>query len=324
MPIYLQFFNLVIKKSALEEHQINIWDHIHRNPIIEWEDEYLLNATGSMGEYEFEEWIEKLTKAGLKGPNLNDGPRGKWQDFCIIGTGMGLQLHDCDWLDMDFYAFAGAAVRHIDDTSLDIHHSRYQHPSSRLDAPDDCVVKWKNHQFMITNDDRVMNISPNAEIHLMKIDSNFVLRKKTVPYGTYALIGDGETVTEGTEVANWEPYTNPIFSHGKGTAVFKDCILNTTYTSSEDDITGLPNYEVIEHSADLNPRIEITSEDGTQRHTVEFPVGCFLQKDPAEFSESPFTVRAGDALGRTPMSEMDKLELIEDYEPWQLSEAYKP
>jgi len=326
MPIYLQFFNLVIKKSALKEHQINIWDHIHRKPIIEWEDDYLLNATGSMDDYVFEEWIEKLTKAGLKGPDLNDGPRGKWGDFCIIGAGQGLQLHDCDWLDMDFFEFAGAAIRHIDDTSLDIHHSRYEHPTGRIDAPKDSIVEWVNGDFVTTEGPFQINLSKNAEINFIGITDGQTISHKKVPYGASIQVNDGEQVKRGTTIASWYPHASPILSHFSGKARYRDLVEGQSYETSDDDITGLIYVTVIDSNGALNPRLEIiTRENDTiSTETTSLPVGCMLELKPSDYENTSFDILRGGKIGMMVIDREYEYELIEDYEPWQLSEEYKP
>ena len=326
MPIYLQFFNLVIKKSALEEHQINIWDHIHRKPIIEWEDDYLLHATGSMGDYEFEEWIDTLTKAGLEGPNLNNGPRGKWGDFCIIGAGEGLLFHDCDWLDMEFFKFAGAAVRHIDDTSLDIHHSRYEHETGRIDAPKECIVKWINADLVTTKGPFPINLSQNAEIHFINVTDGQKISHKKAPYGAIADVKDGEYVKRGTTVASWYPHTSPILSHFTGKARYIDLIESQSYETSIDDITGLKAFTITEGAEFLNPRLEITTcENGTiSTESTLLPIGCMLQINPSDVENTSFDIARGSKIGTMIVEREYDYELIEDYEPWQLSEEYKP
>lgn len=171
-----------------------------------------------------------------------------------------------------------------------------------------------------------INLSQNAEINFISITDGQKISHKKAPYGAMADVKDGEYVERGTTVASWYPLTSPILSHFTGKARYKDLIEGQSYETSIDGITGLKAFTIIEGTEFLNPRLEITTCDNDiiSTESTLLPIGCMLQINPSDVENTSFDIARGSRIGTIVVEREYDYELITDYEPWQLSEEYKP
>ena len=67
-----------------------------------------------------------------------------------------------------------------------------------------------------------------------------------VPYGAVLSKNDGEAVTAGDTIANWDPHTHPIITEVKGKVQFVDLIDGVTMVRQTDELTGLSSIVITE------------------------------------------------------------------------------
>lgn len=82
-------------------------------------------------------------------------------------------------------------------------------------------------------------------------------------YGAKIFFNEGDEVSVGDKLLEWDPFAIPLLSEVSGTAKFIDIIPGSTITEQLDPVTGLTQKVVVESKdPSLQPRIEIVGEDG--------------------------------------------------------------
>jgi DNA-directed RNA polymerase subunit beta' len=126
-------------------------------------------------------------------------------------------------------------------------------------------------------------------------------------YGTRLRVNDGDAITRGQRLAEWDPYTRPVITEVDGTVAFEDLVDGVSITETQDEATGITKREVADwrtntRGADLKPSLAIQDKSGG---VVKLPrgsdaryllaVGAVLTVQPGE------QVSAGDVLARIPL-----------------------
>jgi DNA-directed RNA polymerase subunit beta' len=94
----------------------------------------------------------------------------------------------------------------------------------------------------------------------------------SVVYGARLTRQEGEQITAGETLAEWDPYTVPIISEVGGIVSYGDIAEGVTMEEQVDEVTGLSRKVVVEaKSADKRPRISLKGEDGK---AVKLPSGA--------------------------------------------------
>jgi DNA-directed RNA polymerase subunit beta' len=99
-----------------------------------------------------------------------------------------------------------------------------------------------------------------------------------VPYGSFMKVVDGQKVSKGDVLFEWDPYNNVILTPKSGTVKFQDIIDNETVRESYDERSGITNRVITEHrERRLHPHIQIIDEEGKRIANLSVPAGGFLQ-----------------------------------------------
>ena len=78
-------------------------------------------------------------------------------------------------------------------------------------------------------------------------------------------VKDGAAVTKGQNLAEWDPYSNPIISEVTGKILYQDIEEGTTMTEQVDAVTGFATKVITESkSADAKPTVLFVDEEGKQ------------------------------------------------------------
>ncbi|HMN52345.1 MAG TPA: DNA-directed RNA polymerase subunit beta', partial [Xanthobacteraceae bacterium] len=131
-----------------------------------------------------------------------------------------------------------------------------------------------------------------------------------VPFGGRLKVDEGQKITRGQRIAEWDPYTRPILTEVDGHVAFEDLVEGQSLSESVDEATGIAKRMVIDwrgsvrKNEELRPAIVIKGSEGAlaklklrrsgaeARYTL--PVDAILSVDPGE------AVKAGDVLARVP------------------------
>ncbi|MEJ8575050.1 DNA-directed RNA polymerase subunit beta' [Microbaculum marinum] len=123
-------------------------------------------------------------------------------------------------------------------------------------------------------------------------------------YGTRLKVDEGDKVTRGQRLAEWDPYTRPIMTEVDGVVGFEDLVEGASLTETADESTGITKRVVIDwratpRGADLKPALVIRDKDGEVK---KLPRGSearyLLAVDTVINVEPGMEVKAGDVLAR--------------------------
>ena len=130
----------------------------------------------------------------------------------------------------------------------------------------------------------------------------------TMEEGTLAkwLVKEGDTITRGAKLFEWDPYTLPIIAEADGTARHVDLVNGLAVRDETDDATGMTQKIVMDWRAapkgnELKPELLIVGADGEPvRNDQGNPVTYPMSVDAILSVEDGQSVEAGDVVARIP------------------------
>lgn len=131
-----------------------------------------------------------------------------------------------------------------------------------------------------------------------------------LPYGATLKVHEGDTVTAGQTVAQWDPHTHPIISEVSGRIDFIDFIDNGTVQTKVDDITGLSSIEVMDPKSrpssgrDLRPTVRLLDAHGDSIffEGTKIPVQYPLPAGTIVTTTNGASVKVGEVVARLPQA----------------------
>ncbi|MFQ5737053.1 MAG: DNA-directed RNA polymerase subunit beta' [Thermodesulfobacteriota bacterium] len=127
--------------------------------------------------------------------------------------------------------------------------------------------------------------------------------RDSVVYGARLRVREGDKVTPGMIIADWDPYTIPIITEVGGIIRFGDIEEGKTMREQVDEVTSLSSKVIVTYKdGDLRPRVSVKDAQGrTQKlpgTNIEsrylLPVGAILTTNDGD------TVKAGDMVAKIP------------------------
>ncbi|PDH42913.1 MAG: DNA-directed RNA polymerase subunit beta' [Rhodothermaeota bacterium MED-G19] len=127
----------------------------------------------------------------------------------------------------------------------------------------------------------------SGELRLVN-DKGITLISNNVPYGSYLKVKDGQKVTKGDILCNWDPYNAVILSELKGKIDFESIEEGITFKEEFDEQTGHKEKVIVEcRDKTKNPAIVVKSKDGEKAYNI--PVGAHLSVEKGS-SVNPGTI----------------------------------
>ena len=139
--------------------------------------------------------------------------------------------------------------------------ARARSEQSRLEVRNDGVLRFKNVKTVTKRNNTLVVMNRNAEIVIVD-DSGRDKERYTLIYGANLLAKEGERVTKGQIIAEWDPWSLPVLTEYAGTVRYVDIEESKTMIEEVDEVTGLSRKVIMEHKGELRPHIEILDEDG--------------------------------------------------------------
>jgi DNA-directed RNA polymerase subunit beta' len=135
-----------------------------------------------------------------------------------------------------------------------------------------------------------------AELHILDHNTGITLYSHSLPYGTNLFFKNGDSVTKGDLICEWDPYNALIITEFSGNTQFGNLIENITYREETDETTGYREKVIIESRDKMkNPTISIMDSNGVELKQYNLPVGAHLVvTDDGEW------VKAGQILVKIP------------------------
>jgi len=151
-------------------------------------------------------------------------------------------------LTMRTFHLGGAASRSVEQS---VHTTRYEGTIKLVN-----VQSVKNRAGKLT----VMNRNGQALV----IDETGRERENfKLVYGTTLNFKDGDKVTKGATIGEWDPYSNPIISEVTAKITFQDIVEGVTMAEQVDPVTGFTTKVITESkSSDNKPTVLLTDASG--------------------------------------------------------------
>ncbi|HHF5187225.1 TPA: DNA-directed RNA polymerase subunit beta' [Haemophilus influenzae] len=169
------------------------------------------------------------------------------------------------------------------------------------------TVHLMNAKFVTNDEGKLVLTSRNTELTITDAFGRTKEHYK-VPYGAVLSKGDGQEVTAGETIANWDPHTMPVVSEVSGFVKFVDIIDGLTVTRQTDELTGLSSIVVQDvgeratAGKDLRPTIKLVDANGNDIFLPETDVLAqyFLPGKAIVSLDDGAAVKVGEPLARIP------------------------
>src|SRR5256714_143994 len=177
---------------------------------------------------------------------------------------------------------------------------------SVIESNFDGKIKIKNKHVVRNSDGQNVAMAGSMVIAVLEPDGTERAVHR-IQYGARVLVEDGDKVTRGERMAEWDPYTRPILTEVEGTIGFEDLVEGQSMSEALDESTGIAKRVVIDWRTgtgrgqqELRPSIVIKKDNkilklgrGSEaRYTLA--VDAIISVDPGAH------VRAGDVIARIP------------------------
>jgi DNA-directed RNA polymerase subunit beta' len=126
-------------------------------------------------------------------------------------------------------------------------------------------------------------ISRTSELKLKDPKSGIVLSTSNIPYGSQIFIKNGDTISRGDVVCQWDPYNGVIISEFAGKIRYENIEQGVTYQVEIDEQTGFQEKVISEsRNKKLIPTLQILGKKDEVIRSYNLPVGAHLMVDNDE------------------------------------------
>jgi len=152
-------------------------------------------------------------------------------------------------------------------------------------------------------------ISRTSEVKIVDPKTGITLSTSNIPYGSQLFVKDGEKITKGTVICEWDPYNGVIVSEFSGQIAYENIEQGVTYQVEIDEQTGFQEKVISEsRNKKLIPTLLIQNSKGETLRSYNLPVGSHLMiNDGEKVKEGKILVKiprksakAGDITGGLP------------------------
>jgi DNA-directed RNA polymerase subunit beta' len=176
---------------------------------------------------------------------------------------------------------------------------------SNIEAAIGGSIKLEDANLVKDKDGNQIVMSRNTELLILDEQRRERARHR-LPYGGKLFVSEGEDVSAGKVLIEWDPYTMPIITEMQGIANYVDLTEGVSVREVTDDATGISSREVVDWKqaaggANLRPRVTLRDEAGeVLTLTNGLEARYFLSAGAILSVENGQKVEAGDVLARIP------------------------
>jgi DNA-directed RNA polymerase subunit beta' len=165
-------------------------------------------------------------------------------------------------------------------------------------------VRFENVRSVEDRFHELVNLSRLGEMVILS-DKGIERERYPLTYGAHLKVRDGQEVLPGQELAEWDPFTNPMLTEVGGIIKFGDIL--EAMQERVDPVTGKVSRLIIEaKDPDLRPRISVKDEAGQTARIPSsvayaryfMPVGAILMVNEGD------QVFPGDVIAKIPRETM--------------------
>lgn len=169
------------------------------------------------------------------------------------------------------------------------------------------TMKLQNAKFVTNSAGSLVITSRSSELTVIDELGREKERYK-VPYGSVLSKKDGEVLSSGDTIANWDPHTHPIITEVEGQLQFVDLIDGVTMVRQTDELTGLSSIIITDAAQrnlagkEMRPALKLVDAKGNSVNIAgtDIPAEYFLPGNAIVNLEDGASVSIGDALARIP------------------------
>jgi DNA-directed RNA polymerase subunit beta' len=133
-----------------------------------------------------------------------------------------------------------------------------------------------------------------AEMRIVDKNTGITLSTHTIPYGSKIYTDNGEDVTKGQLLCDWDPWNAVIISETDGAIAFDSVIKDVTFKEESDEQTGYREKVIVEsRDRTKNPMIKIMKGKDVLK-SYNLPVSSHIVIEEGK------SVKAGDILVKIP------------------------
>src|SRR5258706_9008454 len=191
-------------------------------------------------------------------------------------------------LTMRTFHIGGTATRRAEASTIENRHAG--------------VVHFHGLKTVKRKDGALIAMNRNGEVVIA--DENGRERERyQVVYGAKLNVKEGQKVEVGNQIAEWDPFAQPIIAEVPGIARFYDVVEGVTMNEQLDEVTGLSRKSIIEsRDAEAQPRISIEDDKGEpknlpgseQQARYNLPVGANINVNDGD------VIDQGEVIARIP------------------------
>jgi DNA-directed RNA polymerase subunit beta' len=172
----------------------------------------------------------------------------------------------------------------------------------------DGTIKIRNKNVVRNSDGEVIVMARNMAVVIVDQDGTTEHAVHRLQYGSRLKVEDGDKVSRGQRIAEWDPYTRPILTEVEGTIGFEDLVEGQSMSEALDEATGIAKRVVIDwrtgsarNQQDLRPALVIKGKDGKILKLSRGGDARYLLAVDAILSvDVGAKIKAGDVIARIP------------------------
>lgn len=176
---------------------------------------------------------------------------------------------------------------------------------SFLEASVDGTVSFEYPNLLENAAGEMLVMGRNMKLRIMD-DNGDERASHKLGYGTKIFVKEGEKITRGTKLFEWDPYTLPIIAEKAGQVRYVDLVSGIAVREETDEATGMTQRIVSDWRGspkgnELKPELLIADEDGEPvRNEAGNPVTYPMSVDAILSVEDGQNIQAGDVVARIP------------------------
>jgi len=179
---------------------------------------------------------------------------------------------------------------------------------SFIESNFDGTVKIRNKNVVRNSDGEVIVMARNMAVIIVDQDGTTEHAVHRLQYGSRLKVEDGDKITRGQRIAEWDPYTRPILTEVEGVIGFEDLVEGQSMSEALDEATGIAKRVVTDwrtgsarNQQDLRPALVIKGKDGKILKLSRGGDARYLLAVDAILSvDLGVKVKAGDVIARIP------------------------
>ncbi|MDH5542957.1 MAG: DNA-directed RNA polymerase subunit beta' [Nitrospinota bacterium] len=156
------------------------------------------------------------------------------------------------------------------------------------------IVKFVELKTVTLKGEELIVMNRNGGLIIQDDDGRERERYKVI-YGARLKVKNGQRVTDGDTLAEWDPYTLSILTEVAGTVAYGDIMENVTMREEVDEVTGHSEKVILDHREEKkHPRISIKDDKGKTLTRYMMPAGAHVNVKEGE------RVEIGDIIAKIP------------------------